>query len=244
MSSPSRSSSPSAGTRPIGVSTVSPSPSQRRKTHSSTRLFSPKPGHRNLPSSSLRNQLTKKIRGIWSRVALAHLEPVLEVVGHVVAAERQHRHRVEAQLADLAGGRGGRLRRHRRAEERRRAPSRRPRSPAASTVARRPPNRKASIGTPAGSSHSGAIDGHWPAGVVKRAFGCAAGSVRLGRPVVALPVDRVRGRLAGHALPPDVAVVGQRAVGEDRVALDRVHRVRVGLVARCRARRRRSRPRG
>src|ERR687893_820775 len=44
------------------------------------------------------------------------------------------------------------------------------------TVALRPPNRKASIGTPAGSSHSGAIDGHCDAGVVKRAFGCAAGS--------------------------------------------------------------------
>ena len=41
-------------------------------------------------------------------------------------------------------------------------------------VARRPPKRKASIGTPAGSSHSGAIDGHCPAGVVKRAFGWAA----------------------------------------------------------------------
>ena len=42
---------------------------------------------------------------------------------------------------------------------------------------------------------------------------------RLGvrRPVVAVPVDQVRGRLLGHALPPDVAVVGQRAVGEDRV---------------------------
>ena len=33
----------------------------------------------------------------------------------------------------------------------------------------------ASIGTPAGSSHSGAIDGHWEAGVVNRAFGWAAG---------------------------------------------------------------------
>ena len=33
----------------------------------------------------------------------------------------------------------------------------------------------AEIGTPAGSSHSGAIDGHWLAGAVKRAFGCAAG---------------------------------------------------------------------
>src|ERR671911_2174212 len=44
------------------------------------------------------------------------------------------------------------------------------------TEARRPPNRNASIGTPFGSSHSGAMDGHWAAGVVKRAFGWAAGS--------------------------------------------------------------------
>ena len=42
-------------------------------------------------------------------------------------------------------------------------------------VARRPPKRIAEIGTPAGSSHSGAIDGHWSAGAVKRAFGWAAG---------------------------------------------------------------------
>src|SRR5918993_1819203 len=43
-------------------------------------------------------------------------------------------------------------------------------------VARRPPKRMAEIGTPAGSSHSGAIDGHCDAGVVNRAFGCAAGA--------------------------------------------------------------------
>src|SRR5438067_13722898 len=43
------------------------------------------------------------------------------------------------------------------------------------TVERRPPNSIASIGTPFGSCHSGAIDGHCAAGVVKRAFGCAAG---------------------------------------------------------------------
>src|SRR5215471_18699445 len=40
--------------------------------------------------------------------------------------------------------------------------------------ARRPPNRIASIGTPFGSSHSGAITGHWLAGVVNLALGCAA----------------------------------------------------------------------
>jgi hypothetical protein len=32
------------------------------------------------------------------------------------------------------------------------------------------------------------------------------------------PVDQVRGRLLGHALPPDIAVVGQRHVGEDSIA--------------------------
>src|SRR3954452_2242331 len=43
------------------------------------------------------------------------------------------------------------------------------------TVVRRlPPNRIALIGTPFGSSHSGAIDGHCAAGAVKRALGCAA----------------------------------------------------------------------
>src|SRR5579875_3460797 len=43
------------------------------------------------------------------------------------------------------------------------------------TVARRPPNMIAEIGTPSGSSHSGAIDGQLAAGTVKRALGCAAG---------------------------------------------------------------------
>src|ERR1700756_5090901 len=43
------------------------------------------------------------------------------------------------------------------------------------TVERRPPKSIASIGTPAGSSHSGAIDGHCAAGAVNRALGCAAG---------------------------------------------------------------------
>src|SRR5262245_43993452 len=43
-------------------------------------------------------------------------------------------------------------------------------------VARRPPKRMAEIGTPCGSSHSGAIDGHGDAGVVNRALGWAAGA--------------------------------------------------------------------
>src|SRR6185503_3044929 len=42
-------------------------------------------------------------------------------------------------------------------------------------VERRPPKMNASIGTPAGSSHFGSIDGHCAADTVKRALGCAAG---------------------------------------------------------------------
>ena len=53
-------------------------------------------------------------------------------------------------------------------------------------------------------------------------------------PVVALPVNRVRGRVAVHSFPPDIAVVGQRDVGENRVFLDRLHRVRVRFVIRSR----------
>src|SRR5690242_9410511 len=41
--------------------------------------------------------------------------------------------------------------------------------------ARRPPKRIAETGTPLGSSHSGAIVGHWEAGTAKRALGWAAG---------------------------------------------------------------------
>src|SRR3982751_129185 len=56
--------------------------------------------------------------------------------------------------------------------------------------ARRPPNRMAEIGTPAGSSHSAAITGHWPAGQAKRALGWAAGSVEAG--VQSLPFQSIR----------------------------------------------------
>src|SRR6185436_11940296 len=41
-------------------------------------------------------------------------------------------------------------------------------------VARRPPKTNALIGTPFGFSQSASIVGHWRAGAVKRAFGCAA----------------------------------------------------------------------
>ena len=238
------SSAPSAGTRPIGVSSASAWSSQRSKTHASTRLFSPKPGHRKWPSSSLRNQLTMKIFGSSAPSRRADLEPV----------RRSSRPCGSRRRAASPSGRSA---------------ARRPRRPAAAvfsepmiepmktpcsqsnasvtsgtTAARRPPNRNASIGTPFGSSQSSAIDGHWAAGVVKRAFGCAAGRVRR-RASSPRRASRSRGPAGrDHPLPPHVAVVGERAVREDRVLAHRGHRVRVRLLATCRARRRRSPPRG
>ena len=54
------------------------------------------------------------------------------------------------------------------------------------------------------------------------------GTAAARRPVVALPVDEVGGRLVGHALPPDVAVVGEGDVGEDGVAVEGVQGGGVG----------------
>src|SRR6185503_8277125 len=56
-------------------------------------------------------------------------------------------------------------------------------------VERRPPKMNASIGTPAGSSHCGSIDGHCEAATVKRALGCAAGRPDCG--VHSLPCQSV-----------------------------------------------------
>ena len=113
----------------------------------------------------------------------AHVEPVLEVVGHVVAAERQHGHGIAAHDADLAGGGGGRLRAHGGARRRRRGPSRGLWKTSGATRARRPPKMIAESGTPCGSSQRGDMVGHWRAEAVKREFGCAALPVRSqGRP--------------------------------------------------------------
>ena len=68
------------------------------------------------------------------------------------------------------------------------------------TEARRPPKRMASIGTPAGSSHSEAMAGSWAAGTVKRALGWAAGVPVSGRPLLALPDVRRAG--APRSWPP------------------------------------------
>ena len=132
-------------------------------------MFSPKPGQRNLPSSSRRNQLTRKMRGGLGIVP-AELQPVAEVVAHVVAAERQHRHRVAAHLAELADRGGRRLRAHRRGEVHAVLQLKAWKT-SGMPCSRRPPKMNALIGTPFGSSQS-RID--------RRALRSGRGEARIG----------------------------------------------------------------
>ena len=178
-------------------------------------MFSPKPGQRKSPALVLAEPVDAEDARRVGYLS-AELQPVVEVVGHVVAAERQHRHRVAADRAGRAVGGGGRLGAHRRAQVDAVRPVERLEDER-DGVARRPPKMNAVIGTPSGLSHSGSSEGHWLIGAVKRAFGCAA--LRPESGVHAWPCQSIssRGRLVRHALPPDVAVGRERDVREDRV---------------------------
>ena len=83
-------------------------PSQRSKIHLRIAgCFRRSPATGICRGSSCGTSYVEDSRQLGQR--LAHLQPVGEVVAHVVAAEGQHGHGVAAELADLAGGRGGGL---------------------------------------------------------------------------------------------------------------------------------------
>ncbi|COW78096.1 Uncharacterised protein [Mycobacterium tuberculosis] len=76
-------------------------------------------------------------------------------------------------------------------------------------VWRRPPNRIPEIGTPCGSSHSGARIGHCDIGVQYREFGCAA-LVSVSRKYQSLPFQSIRccgspSRPSHHTSPSSVS---------------------------------------
>ncbi|CKO20576.1 Uncharacterised protein [Mycobacterium tuberculosis] len=76
-------------------------------------------------------------------------------------------------------------------------------------VLRRPPNRIPEIGTPCGSSHSGARIGHCDIGVQYREFGCAA-LVSVSRKYQSLPFQSIRccgspSRPSHHTSPSSVS---------------------------------------
>ena len=67
------------------------------------------------------------------------------------------------------------------------------------------------------------------AGTVKRAFGCAALRPHPGSPLLAGPIGKGGRRRVGHAFPPYVALGRLGDVGENGVALDRLHTVGIAV---------------
>ena len=192
----------------------------------STRRLSPKPGHRNLPAASWRNQLTWKMRGGCLQPR-AHAAASAPVVAEVVAAERLHRHRVAAHDADRAGGGGGGLGGHRGADQHAVLPvarlvdQRRQLAPPAAEDQRRDRHAARVLGRPASSSGSAlARDREARVRMRRRAV------LRHRR---AGPASRWPASPCLAAFPPGLVVGRQRDVGEQRVAADHLVGVAVGL---------------
>ena len=152
-----------------------------------------------------------------------------EVIAHVVAAKRQHRHGVTAEGADFAFGRGGLFGGKSGADQ-----------GAVIPIARLENERDIVHAT---SAENDGVDRHavriFPLGVDAGAVARRGGEARVGvrggltatrRPIFAQPTDEMRGRFFGHALPPHIAVVGQCHVGKDAVLPAGLHRIGIGAV--------------
>ena len=161
----------------------------------------------------------------------AHGQPVPEIVGHVVAAERQHGERIAAHFADLAGGGGGGFRSHGGGQINTEVP-------VEGFV-----NQRHHVGAAAAENEGG--DGHalgvFPGRVERRALVRRRGKAGVGmrrlaaglladfrRPRLAGPVGQAGRRFLAHALPPDIAIGSQRHIGEDDVFFHGRHGVEVG----------------
>ena len=95
------------------------------------------------------------------------------------------------------------------------------------------------------SSHSGSMVGHCDAGAVKRPLGCAALAPSPSRSPESsgCPASPGTPPAARPSSPPTTPRLrSQRNVGEDRVAAQRRHRIRIGLRLTSPARRQKIRP--
>ena len=152
---------------------------------------------------------------------VAQIEPVAEVVGHVVAAKRQHRERVTTHDALRTGLRRGGLGAHGRGHVDALNPvaglGDQRHGGRTSTAEDEGIDRHALGIVPLRIDHRILRSRHGKARIRMRGL---AATLAVGRrPVLALPVDQVSRRLFGHALPPDIAVIGERDIGKDDIAL-------------------------
>ena len=134
------------------------------------------------------------------RDALAHVQPVLEIIGHVVAAEGQHRHGIAPRDAHIARGRGGGFRSHRGAHIDAMLP-------VEGFVDQRSQARAAATKNKRRNGHAfGIFPLRRNAGRLFRRHGVArirmCGGSFGGVPLLAAPGDQARGRLAADAFPP------------------------------------------
>ena len=185
-----------------------------------------------------------------------HLEPVLEVVGNVVAEERKHRHRVATDLTDLVGndgcgdfGTGGGTHEHAM-------------RPALGLVHQRNRGRTAASEEDCVDRHSGrllvvhsletglvehrAVDRRsreaavLVSGNIAGSLDLSLGHARLRTHAVrivladvagiALPVNAFLRSLDAHIFPPNVAIGRENDVREDRILLAALEGVGVGVV--------------
>ena len=162
---------------------------------------------------------------------LPHRQPMGEIVADVVAAKRQHGKGIAAHLADFPRRSRGRLRAHRR------------RLVDAFFPAGRFDHQRHRVAAPRAENkrRNRHAVGVVPLGIERRAARCRDREPRVGvrrlapaprAPRLALPVGEMRRRLLGHAFPPDVAIIGERDIGKDHVALERLHRVGIRFVRR------------
>ena len=165
----------------------------------------------------------------------AHLEPMGEVISHVVAAEGQHGHGVATHLADRAGGGRSHLGTDGGTEVH-----------AVNPVKGLEDQRH---GGGAASAEDHGADAHtrgiFPVGVDDRTIAGRSGEAAVwvaaedgfalcillaGGPVLAFPVDEMGGSFLGHAFPPHITIVGQRDIRKDGVAKDGIHGHGVAVV--------------
>src|SRR5215471_16566535 len=140
-------------------------------------------------------------------------EPVSKIVADVIATEWQHSERIAPYFTHLAGRSGGLLRAHRCSLVDAVLPARRldhQGNGIAPPCSEDESGDRESIGVvPVRIERWAALEAHRETRIRVRSFSSAARC-----PGFPLPIGQVRRRLARHAFPPYIAIIGQRDIGE------------------------------
>ena len=161
---------------------------------------------------------------------LTELQPVREILSHVVTAEWQHRERITTHNTKLTSCCGGGFRTHRCSHVN-------TFSPVTCLCHQRNSRGATSAKDKCVNDYALRIVPFW---IQNRVLGRRHSKARIGMsrfntlffsklrgPVTALPVNGVGGWNLGHAFPPHIALVGQCNVGENRVTTQCRHAIKV-----------------